>query len=330
MSLRFMIKNTATKAVKEGDSIVRYSGTSEPFYRVSDRAAYTIGVDGGGNPKTLFVTGLDESQVKFYSWCSPDEQKLLIKLIKELKPFIADYYGGMDVIENTNKHFWFLDRRVSRVVLTDQDMDIFFDTKDPLHALLYLSIMSGAFEDLIAPNKEYAETKQRQHYLALETDEAESNDDDDITRMDALGSLSELRKTADPEALFILAWCIQYDTNAYGAYTKSTSFRDLVNYHIKYIEGKLSLKKKRNTPKVFLEYTDKWNTPLTRNALYAEAYIKAGEYYNFIQKKEGKYTTPEGTVLGNSIMDAVETILKPKNSEDLEKLRDQVESKWKE
>ena len=31
MSIRFAIKNTASKAVKEGDSFIRYTGTSGPL-----------------------------------------------------------------------------------------------------------------------------------------------------------------------------------------------------------------------------------------------------------------------------------------------------------
>lgn len=328
MSIRFMIKNTASKAEKEGDVIVRYSGTSEPFYRVSERSAYSIGTDKEGKPRVVFTTGLEDDQVQFYDWCTEEEKKLLLKSMKEMKKLISDYFGGSEVIDKTNQHFWYKDRRVARISLTDQDMDVMYDTKDPISALLYLSIMAGAFEDLIAPNRDYAERRQRQHFLALETDGDESDDNEEVTRMDAMAALSELKKNSDPEALFILAWCIQYDTKSYGAYLKSTPYKDLLSYHIKYIDGKLVTKKKKNTPKVFLEYAEKWKAPLTKNALYAEAYVKAGEYYNFLHNRDGKLTTPDGTILGKNVSEAVDAILKPKNSSDLEKLRDQVESKW--
>lgn len=330
MSIRFMIKNTASKAEKEGDTIVRYTGTSEPFYRVSQRAATKVGVDGGGNPKIVFNTGLDEKQAQFYSWYSEPERKLVAKQIKELRPIIADYFNGEDVIDASNKYFWNDNRDVSRISLTNEDMDVFYDTKNPIHALLYLSIISGSFIDTIAPTREWADDHQIPHFMLLETDEQIDDDDDDVTKSDAHAALADLRKNADPEALFILAWCIQYDTNAYGAYLKSTSVRDLVAYHIKYIEGKLVTKKKRNTAKNFLEYAEKWKGTQTRAALYVEAYIKAGEWYSFIQQKEKKFVTIDGTVLGNTIPEAIENIMKPKNSSDLDKLRELVEAKWKE
>ena len=38
----------------------------------------------------------------------------------------------------------------------------------------------------------------------------------------------------------------------------------------------------------------------------------------------------DGTVLGNTISDAVANLMKPKFTQDLEKLRKQVEDKWNE
>ena len=68
----------------------------------------------------------------------------------------------------------------------------------------------------------------------------------------------------------------------------------------------------------------------TRPLLYAEAYIKAGEYFGFIKQKEKKYVTHAGTVLGNTIDEAIQEIVKTKKFQDLEALRDLVEAKWKE
>lgn len=331
MSIKFAIKNTSAKAEKEGDVFIRYSGVSEPFTRVSEREAKKIGVDGGGNAKLVFTTGLDERSVQFYKWYNENEKKLVVKQIKEMKPLINDFYGGADVIQENNIYFWGENRDINRLSLKNENMDVFYDTKNPSHALLYLSIISGAFIDLVAPTRDWADRYQIPHFLMLETEDSIYDEDDDvITRSDAHSALSDLRKDASPDALFILAWCIQYDTNAFGAYNKSTSVKDMISYHIKYIDGKITLKKKRNTPKTFLEYVEKWKGQQTRPALYIEAYVKAGEYFNFVFQKEKKYVTADGTVLGNTIAEAVETLQKPKFTADLEKLRDQVENKWKE
>lgn len=331
MSIRFSIKNTSAQAEKEGDLIVRYSGVSEPFNRHSERACKKVGVDGGGNAKLVFSTGLDDKQVQFYSWYNEDEKKVLLDTIKELKPIIQDYYGGADVIDSTNKFFWKDDRNINRLSLSNETVNAFFDTEKPAHALLYLSIVAGAFIDLVAPTKDWAERFQIPHYLALELENNSYGDEEeDIKRSDAHAALGDLRKNHGKEALYILAWCLQYDTNAFGAYNNSTPEKDLINYHIKYIDGKLVTKKKKNTAKMFLDYYEKWNAQQTRPLLYTEAYVKAGEYFNFINQREKKYVTVDGTILGNNVSEAVSNLMKPKFNVDFEKLRELVEKKWKE
>lgn len=332
MSIRFAIKNTAGKAEKEGDTFLRFSGTGEPFRRTCERAAKKIGVDGGGNPKLTFTTGLEEKQIQFYSWYGEDEKKALIETITNLRPLIEDFYGGKDVTDPSNQYFWKEDRNVNRLSLSNEDIDVFFDTEKPAHALLYLSIISGAFMELVAPTREWAEKHQIPHYMVLEIENApiDLDEEEDIRRSDAHAALYELRKEHGRDALFIAAWVVLYDTNAFGAVHANTSEKDLVNYIIKFIDGKLVNKRKRNTPKVFLEYVEKWKGQQTRPLLYTEAYVKAGEYFNYINQKEKKYVTMEGTILGNTVAEAVASLMKPKFNSDFEKLRDQVENKWKE
>lgn len=332
MSIRFAIKNTASKAEKESDgTVLRYSGTAEPFRRHSERSCKKIGIDARGNPRLVFTTGLETDSIQFYSWYSEEDKKALTKTVNDLKPLIESYYGGKDVVDSTNYFFWKENRDVNRLSLSNEDIDMFFDTDKPAHALLYLSIISGAFIDLVAPTRDWAERFQIPHYLALELDNnVYGEEEEDITRSDAHGELADLRKEFGKEALYILAWCLQYDTNAFGAYNYNTPEKDLINYHIKYIDGKLVTKKKRNMPKTFIDYAKKWKGQQSRQQLYVEAYIKAGEYFNFITQREKKYVTNDGTILGNNVNDAVKAIMQPKFSVDLQKLRDQVEAKWKE
>ncbi len=329
MSIRFAIRNTEEKAKKEGEQIVRFSGTSEPYHRVSEREGRQIGVDVGNNPMFTFTTGLNPDKVQYYRWYNDEEKKAIVKKIKELKPLISSYYGGEEVIDEHNAYFWKDNRDVNRLSITPEDIDVFFDTSKPAHALLYLGIISGAFIDLIAPTKDWADRYQLPHYMVLDTDEI-ADDDEEITKSDAHALLGELRKDASPEALFILAWCIQYDTTTYGAYLKSIPQRELINYHIKYIDGKLQFKRKKNAPKTFIQYAEKWKGQQTRPALYVEAYVKAGEYFNFLHKRDSDYTTPEGVAVGMTIPEVVENLQKQKFSAELELLRDRVESKWKE
>lgn len=328
LSTRFAIRTLEGPAEKEGNDILRFSGTSEPYYRVSERTANKVGVNSNGNPKMNWVTGLDPKKVQFYKWFSPDEQEIVKKQIEEYLPVIENYYGGKDVIDESNSYFWGEVRDVNRLSLTNYTQDEMFDLKSPVHALIYFSLIGGAFSELVAPTKEWAERNQIPHYVVMETDEYTEEDDDIITRSEAHAMLNELRN--DPEAMFILAWCIQYDTTTYGAYMRSTSIKDLLKYHVSYIDGKLVTKKKKNTPKIFLEYANKWKGAKTRPLLYIEAYLKAGEYYDFIKNKEKRFVTAAGTVLGNTVEEAVTELNKPKFVQDLEVLRDQVEAKWKE
>lgn len=331
MSIRFAIKNTASKAVKEGDSFIRYTGTSEPFSRNCERTARTIEMDDKGNPtKWTFTTGLEEDQVEFYKWYTKDEQEVVKETIKNLKPVIERLYGGASVINPQNASFWKRNRDISKLYITYENVDTYYDTENPAHALLYLSIIGGAFSELVAPTKDWAERFQIPHYVVLEIENSSMDDEEDITRSDAHAALGEVRKEFGKDALYILAWCIQYDTNAFGAYNHSTSEKDLINYHIKYIDGKLQTKRKKNCPKTFLEYATKWKSPQTRNLLYTEAYVKAGEYFNYINQREKKYVTSDGTILGNTVQEAVTNLMKPKFNVDYEKLRDLVEAKWKE
>jgi hypothetical protein len=331
MSIKFAIRNTAEKAKKEGDSFIRFTGTGEPFNRDCERASRSIETDPMGNAiKWSFQTGLDEEQVEYYNWLTDEEKEVVREQIKTLRPKIEKYFGGKNVINPENYTFWKKRRDINKLKVTHENIDVFYDTEKPEHALLYLSILSGAFSDIVAPNRDWAERFQLPHYLALEIESNNFGDEDDITRADAMGELTLLRREFGKDALYILAWCLQYDTNAFGAYNYSTTEKDLINYHIKFIEGKLVSKKKKNMPKTFMEYAEKWRGAQTRALLYTEAYVKAGEYFNFISQREKKYVTSEGTVLGNTIAEAVKNLNSPKYKIDLQNLRDSVEAKWKE
>jgi len=331
MPIKFAIRNTAERAKKEGDSFVRYSGTAEPFDRSCERLSRETQTDTLGNPtKWKFLTGLEEELVDFYSWFTEDEKKVVKDTITNLKPVIERFYGGKEILNSENYAFWKKRKDINGMKITSNDIDVFFDTEKPEHALLYLSIIAGAFSDIVAPNRDWADRFQIPHFITLETDEDLYSEEDDITRSDAHGELATIRKEFGKEALYILAWCIQYDTQAYGAYSYATSEKDLINYHIKYIDGKLATKKKKNCPKTFMEYAAKWKAAQTRQLLFVEAYVKAGEFYNFINTREKKYVTSDGTILGNTISEAVTNLMKPKFKVDFETLRTAVETKWKE
>lgn len=331
MSVKFRIKNVSAIAEKEGDTFVRFSGKAEPYTQSSERESRAVGIDAAGNPKLVFNTGLNPESVSLYRWYNEEEQKEVKKQIEDALPIIIKAYGGKDVIEETNAFFWKKKKEVNRFVITHETENFEYDTENTTHLLLYLSIISGAFMDVVAPTKDWAINKGILHYLELQSEENEFDGEEEITKSDAHFALGELRKNESYDALFTLAWCLQYDTASFGAYSKSTSTRNLINYHIQYIDGKLKSKRKINFPKTFLEYVEKWNGQQTRAKLMIEAYVKAGEYYSYINRnKERKLSTVDGVVIGTTIKEAVDNLNKAKFAQDLEKLRDLVEAKWKE
>lgn len=330
MSFRFSIVDTPPPAEKEGNEYVRFTGTSEPYNRGSERQSMKIGVDGAGNPVNVFVTGLDESKVELYRWFTKEEQEQITKHIKEFKPKIAQAYGGEAVIREDNVYFWGRENKAVNKFYSEPSLkDTFFDTARPSHALLFLSICAGAFMDTVAPNKEWAERHQIPHYIKLETDDVSFEGEEDITRSDAHGILSQFRRE-NPEALLILAWCLLSETTTFGGMNRATPQKDLLTSFVHYIDGKLVTKKKKNCARAFIKYAEKWKAPLTRQTLYAEAYLKSGEYFALVNQREKKYVTASGTILGNTIAEAVDNLLKPKFQVDFETLRDAVETKWAE
>lgn len=335
MSIRFKIKNITEKAQKESDgTIIRFSGKAEPYSQSTDRECNPVGYDSNGKPKLIFTTGLDIEKVDLYRWYTEEEKAEVKKQIKEYTPVLAKAYGGADVLVDTNVFFWRKKREVGRFAVSHEIENFEFDTKNPQHALLYFSIISGAFMDVVAPCKRWLESNPNLnviHYLELETEENQFDGDEDITRAEAMSALMSIKD--NPEALFLLAWCLQYDTTAFGAYSKSISPRNLMSYHIQYIDGKLKLKgvKKKNFPKTFLEYFNKWEGQQTRPKVYTEAYVKAADYYSILNKNaDKKFQTLDGVVLGVTIQEIVENLHKNKFQQDYEKLRDLVEAKWKE
>ena len=55
MSIKFAIRNTASKASKEGDAFIRYSGTGEPFSRNCERTSIATEMDAQGTPTKWVV-----------------------------------------------------------------------------------------------------------------------------------------------------------------------------------------------------------------------------------------------------------------------------------
>jgi|LakMenEpi03Aug12_release.lakeMendotaPanAssembly.Ray.scaffolds.fasta_scaffold00342_26 hypothetical protein len=328
MNVRFQIKSTSPKAEKEGKEILNFSGEAQNYRRKATRVSEAVGYKPDGSPKIKFKTGLDPERVKFYWWFKEEEREEVKKQLEESLPDIEMRFHGKEVIHDENKSFWKDQKEFYQIALTLDTANLFFDTKNPDHAVLYFSIIGGAFIDTIAPTKDLAIEKRIPHYIVLEKDATDEEFVDVNEKLKASANLYKLMEEGSEDALFILCWTALYNTKGFGSILKSMPKSDKATYLNMFIEGELVDKKKKTCAKIFNQYVDRWSSPQLREKLYAEAYIKAGEQYALVVTNDKKYETTWGTSLGNTIDEAVEKITQKKFAKDLDQLMTEVEKKW--
>ncbi len=329
MHFKFQIKSIMGAPQKEGDLIVRFTGLTE-YLNLSDVLGSTSTIKNGKKVQK-FKTGLEEADVRFNHFIPVSQKEDFKKQLADFRPLLADAFDGEERIDPTNEDFW-KDPDVGRLKITNNDLNKFYDTKNPKHALLYFNIMGGGYSDTIAPSEELARESKVNFYIETEGELKDELADDYVTKASAFGMLMQLSTKADNEALLYLGWVLHSDTKGFGSYNRSTSKTELFKMHGEFIEGKLVSKKKRNCPAQFVEVAEKWNDgKVGRPRLMTEAYLKASERLSYLNMdKEGKYILPSGLQLGLNYIDSVDILLKPKNSKDFEDLRDFVEKKWSE
>ena len=328
MKLKFQIKPTSSKAEMEGNEVIRFSGESEAYKRTATRVSEPVGLTPKGEPVVKFVTGIDPDKVQFYYWYNEEEKAEIKKQIEEALPALRVRYGGEEVLQDTNVYFWKENRDIYQIPVTITTKSQFFDTSNLEHTLLYLGIIGGAFINMIAPTKEFAERYRIPHYLMLETETDDEEYEEVSDSIEAIANLSSLVKDESGDGLFILCWTALYGTKGFGSLLKSTPKKDLISYLKMYIDGNLVDKHKKKCAKNFNEYYEKWKSTQLRPKLYAEAYIKGGEQFAVVVTKDKKYETSWGTLLGNTIEEAVEKISQKKFADDLKRLQEEVEKKW--
>ena len=328
MNVRFQIKPTMAKAEMEGKEVINFSGESQPYRRKATRISEEIGLRPDGTKRLIYKTGLDPERVKYYWWFNEAEKEEIKKQLEESLPDIEHRYHGKEVIHEENVAFWKEQKEFYQVAIDEKTKSLFFDTKNPDHAILYFGILGGAFIDTIAPSRDFAIEKRIPHYIALEKD----NDDEEFVdvseKLKASANLFKLMEEGSEDALFILCWTALYNTKGFGSILKSMPKKDKATYLHMFIEGELVDKKKKLCAKTFNQYVERWNSPQLRDKLYAEAYIKAGEQYALVVTKDRKYETTWGTSLGNTIDEAVDKITQKRFANDLKQLMEEVGKKW--
>lgn len=326
MYFKFQIKPVAGKPEKEGDSIVRFTGQSE-YINVNDILASSL-VSKAGKQVQKWKTGIETSDVISNGLIPVTEKENYKKQILAYKPWLEEYYG-VEELDATNGFFW-KNPDNGRLKITNTDLQNFYDTSNPKHALLYFNIMGGGYIDTVAPSKEFAEVYRIPFYIETESEFVSEDGDNYMTKAEAFTLLNDLANSSDNQALLYLGWVLHSDSKGFGAYTISTPKSELFKMHGEFIEGKLTFVRKRNTPIKFIEAAKSWKDgKIGRPRIMTEAYLKAAQIYSYMNSdKEGKLSLPSGLQLGYSIDSAIDTLLKPKNAKEYEELRDFIEKKW--
>lgn len=329
MHFKYHIKSIMGAPVKEGDTIIRFTGLSEQLNIADVLASSTV--TRGQDRVQRFKTGLEAKDVAFNDLIPTTSKADFVKQIEEFRPLLSNYFDGDDRIDPTNTDFW-KDPDVGRIRLTNLDLGKVFDTKNPRHALLYFNIMGGGYIDTIAPSRDKAEENKVNFYIETEFELQDDLADDYVTKAKAYALLTELASKADNEALLYLGWILHSETKGFGAYNRSTSKTELFKMHGEFIEGKLVTKGKRNCPALFVDAADRWSDgKIARPRLIVEAYLRAADRLAYLNSdKEGKYILPSGLQLALNYIESVDVLLKPKNTKDFEELREFIEKKWSE
>lgn len=327
MGIKFQIKSRASKAEMEGNEVVRFSGESEAYRRVATRVSEKISERKTGEPVIKFRTGLDKDKIKFYYWFTKEEQEEVGKQLEEHLKVLNDLYGE-DVLDDRNEYFWKKEIERYKFPVTITTSKQFFDTDNPEHALLYFSIIGGAFIDTIAPSKDFADIKFIPHYLQLESIRDDEEFEGFSDKIIANANLAKLMTETSGDALFMIYWAALYKTKGFGGLLKSTPPSVLITSLRQFIEGELVDKQKKKCAKDFNKWFELWENAQTRKNVYLRALLHAGEQYAQIVSKDGIYYTNWGVELGKTLDDCMTKLSQNKYSSDATKLKEEVDKRW--
>jgi hypothetical protein len=313
-----MIRSTRRPEEKQGNVIVFGSGTQIPFIHL-----YDLNKKEQDDGRFEFQTGLEERHIRNSPVYSEEEKNALVKQQKEdLKELYKAY--RKEQLDPLSQKFW-QERQSFKV--TNETLDTFFDTKNPEHLLLYWRIVSGGYPEGIGPSFEIASQYGLSFFLTLLEEQSEREAEEVGFKGKAYALLEEISEQKNTGDLLWLTW-ILLDSQSSG-YSKSTPKATLYKALFEFIEGKKVKKGKKLCAKQFTDAAKLLK--LDRTRAIATAVIKAGDHFGIIfSNKEGQLETRnEHLILGPSVEEAIETLLKPTNHEILEALRSEIEDKLK-
>jgi hypothetical protein len=321
MSKRFSIRSTRPAKQMIGSLTVFGTGEDVPF-----KQSLILGGERISEKEFEFQTGLEEKHIQNSIFFDDEEKQRYIKQLQEDVKVLQKAFGA-DRLKPTNAFFWGDDHgQKGNFAVNNETLSTFYDTKNEEHLLLYWKIMGGGYADAIGPTYQTALAFGLPLYMTELEEEAERQTEDIGLKGKAFAALEDVSNKKSAEDLLWLSWML-LDVNK--GFTKKTPKASLYKAHFEFIEGSLVKSGKKLCAKQFLEAVDLLKKDKTK--AIATAIAKAGEFLNLIYtNKENQLETRKShTILGSTIEEAIETLLKPTHHEELEYLKSEVEDKLK-
>lgn len=261
--------------------------------------------------KVRYITGLDPNEY-------PESEKSeMLAAKKELEE-----YFGADNLDPSNQEFW------ESKHLTITKKTTFLNLKDNEDKLKYFMIKGGSFKE-VASNYEAATSGAVPYrwYLIDATEFADIGVQDDRKINKAIAALESIDEDKRFDDLFLVhKVLVTSDRGTTMRSPRSMLYKDLSDF----IHGKLVKTNKKLTPKQFLDVVELLKKD--KKALYLTAYVKDGNYFNFLTTAEDNQikNVQTSTKYGATIDKVVKFLANPINQSELDNIKSLVEKKWNE
>jgi len=266
-----------------------------------------------------YNTGFIPEPIKRNKYFTAEEKEVLLKAQKEAaNRFREEVLGDKKAtIDESNKYFWEQPENGSLVITLETSRTI-YDTSKMNHLLLYWQIMSDAF-GLVGVNLDHAISKNAPYFLQELKDAEVRESEEEMSKIDAFGLLSELKAKGDNEALLYLCWGLGDKKDKMQGFTKATQGATLMKSLYNYINGDTKDLRKKQTVREFTRAYAEYNSD--KDKFMIKVVVKVLDYHNQIfTNKENMYVTQSGVLLGNTIEESIDKLSKKGNSDILEEL----------
>lgn len=265
-----------------------------------------------GDGKFRFNTGFSPEPIERNKYIPKEEKVSLLKAQKEAYKRVSKELLGSEKkeIDDTDKYMW-SQPQYSKLDITNETSSLVYDTDRLEHLILYWQIVCDAF-GLVAYNMECAMYKSSPYFLQ-EIKDAEIRDSlDELNKVKAISMIGNLAETGDQEALLYLSWSLGDRKDKMLGFSKSTNIATLVKALYNFVDGKTKDRGKKLAVNEFVKSYSEYKAD--RDIFMMKVIIRIADYHNYIYtNRENMYVTPNGIVLGKTLDECVQKLMKPSN-----------------